>query len=546
MSDAPGGGKKPPAPVEPTLVRFREARRAWDQVHAEGAPRTAESDIRAKYALKLPEPPPAKRSLFRRLLITMCAVLAIYGGLMLLLGWRLGATVLSEVLESDLLDPQLTALEEAMAGPLGSGWTNEQLQNHLGRRYGEHVRLTIALYGPDRVRLAQKVGSPGSAPRELPRDLAEGSAADGPQRVAEDFTHLAVVAVRGADARVVGQGEVLGWVRVVADVSTLRTRDLVLELSWKWGLPIFLLAMLAAFLGTRSITERLRGAEQSVRRMAAGDMSARIPIKDMDEVGRLALAFNTTAALLERTVRDLESTDANRRRLIADFAHELNTPLTNVLAYLESLIISEEDGGMDGATRLSFLQVAHDEAKRLAHLARDLETLTKLEGGRLTMDRAVVSLSTVGHALVERIGPRCEQAGLRLDSSISPGVVCLGDQMRLEQVGMNLLGNALRYTERGSIHVSVFVEGEEVCLAITDTGIGIPEDALDQVMDRFYRVDPSRNRSTGGSGLGLAIVGSIIGRHDGRVTIASQEGRGSTFTVRLPRLDGDATATLPP
>jgi two-component system phosphate regulon sensor histidine kinase PhoR len=248
---------------------------------------------------------------------------------------------------------------------------------------------------------------------------------------------------------------------------------------------------------------------------------------------------------LERTVRDLESTDANRRRLIADFAHELNTPLTNVLAYLESLIIAEEDGSMDAPTRLNFMQVAHDEAKRLAHLARDLETLTKLEGGRLKMDTSVVSLSSVGEALVQRIRPRCEQAGLRLEHSIDVGVICIGDRMRLEQVGMNLLGNALRYTERGSIHVAVLVDDKEVCLSVTDTGIGIPEDAVDQVMERFYRVDPSRDRSTGGSGLGLAIVGGIIARHGGRITIKSVEGRGSTFTVRLPRPDGDATETLP-
>jgi signal transduction histidine kinase len=543
VGETPDGGPAPP--VEPTLVRFREARRAWDEVRQEGEQQTVESDIRARYALKLPEPPPAKRSLFRRLLITMSAVLAIFGGLMLLLGWRLGATVLSDVLGSDLLEPQLTALEGALAPALAANLPPAEMQGHLARRYGQHVRLTIAVYGRDGARLAQKVGSPGPAPSRLVAEAAQNAVANGPQRETESFTHQALLAVRTQTLGASTPGSLVGWVYVASDASTVRTRDLVLELSWKWGLPIFLLAMLAAFLGTRSITERLRGAEQRVRRMAAGDMSARIPIEEMDEVGRLALAFNTTAALLERTVRDLESTDSNRRRLIADFAHELNTPLTNVLAYLESLIISEEDGSMDAATRMNFLQVAHDEAKRLAHLARDLETLTKLEGGRLTMDRSVVSLSAVGESIAERIRPRCEQSGLRLEHSITPGVVCLGDRMRLEQVGMNLLGNALRYTERGSVHVGVFLDDDEVCLAITDTGIGIPEDALDQVMDRFYRVDPSRNRSTGGSGLGLAIVGGIVGRHQGRVTITSQEGHGSTFTVRLPRPDGDGTATLP-
>ena len=126
-----------------------------------------------------------------------------------------------------------------------------------------------------------------------------------------------------------------------------------------------------------------------VGRVAAGDMQARIPIGEMDELGRVALTFNRTVDLLERTLNDLEQTDSARRRMVADFAHELNTPLTNVIAYLDTLIIGDEEGGMDVQTRRGFLKVARDEADRLSHLARDLETLTKLEGGRLVLERDV-------------------------------------------------------------------------------------------------------------------------------------------------------------
>ena len=195
----------------------------------------------------------------------------------------------------------------------------------------------------------------------------------------------------------------LGYLRVAAQPSTTSTRRLIWEASWRWAFPVFLLSVLMAYLGTRSITQRLREAEEVVGKMAAGDMSARIPVENLDELGRVAQAFNHTADLLQRTVRELETTDETRRKLVADFAHELNTPLTNVLAYLETLIMAEEDGDLDGQSRLSFLRVAHDEGKRLAHLARDLETLTKLEAGNLVMERQVVDLSRLAVELARRV-----------------------------------------------------------------------------------------------------------------------------------------------
>tara|TARA_B100000029_G_scaffold16913_1_gene17237 strand:- start:232 stop:1221 length:990 start_codon:yes stop_codon:yes gene_type:complete len=311
--------------------------------------------------------------------------------------------------------------------------------------------------------------------------------------------------------------------------------NLIWEASWRWALPVFLLAALTAYLGTRSITHRLREAEHAVRRIAAGDQNARIPVGEMDEVGRVAYTFNRTVDLLERTLSDLEQTDAIRRRQVADFAHELNTPLTNVIAYLDTLIMGDEEGGMDAQTRNGFLQVARDEADRLSHLARDLETLTKLEAGRLVLEREVVDVSKVAVELARRIIPRAEGQGLEVLTDIEPGGEIVGDRMRLEQVGMNLLENALRYTTSGSITVAVHSVNEGVVLSVRDTGIGIPEDDVENVMSRFYRVDPSRNRSTGGSGLGLAIVGRIVQRHGGHVGIESTLGEGTCVSVHFPR-----------
>ncbi|HCP47257.1 MAG TPA: hypothetical protein DIU15_14540, partial [Deltaproteobacteria bacterium] len=346
---------------------------------------------------------------------------------------------------------------------------------------------------------------------------------------------VAVGPIRRGPPPTAGSSPLLGFVRVAGQPSAQRTLNLIWEASWRWALPVFLLAALTAYLGTRSITHRLREAEHAVRRIAAGDQNARIPVGEMDEVGRVAYTFNRTVDLLERTLSDLEQTDAIRRRQVADFAHELNTPLTNVIAYLDTLIMGDEEGGMDAQTRNGFLQVARDEADRLSHLARDLETLTKLEAGRLVLEREVVDVSKVAVELARRIIPRAEGQGLEVLTDIEPGGEIVGDRMRLEQVGMNLLENALRYTTSGSITVAVHSVNEGVVLSVRDTGIGIPEDDVENVMSRFYRVDPSRNRSTGGSGLGLAIVGRIVQRHGGHVGIESTLGEGTCVSVHFPR-----------
>jgi signal transduction histidine kinase len=528
-------------------VRFRKARKAFEEARdtaaAEGGGEPG--TFRERFTLRVPKPPPARRSLFRRLLITTLAVLAIFGGLTQLLAYRLGANVLSEAFQKQLVAPALVALEDSAGSLLASGSSPEAVQAFLDRRYGGFPRMSIAIYDPSGQRLAEQTGTPGSGPIALPEDALRRVITGGEARETVGLGFVALAAVRGGGPPDAGTGELLGFVRVAAQPSTAATQRLILEGTLQWVLPVFLLSFLMAYLGTRSITLRLRQAQTAVDRIAAGDTSARIPVAEYDEIGAVGLTFNRTIDLLERTMRELEQTDRARRRLVADFAHELNTPLTNVLAYLETLLMAEEEGGMDVATRTGFLEVAHDEARRLAHLARDLETLTKLEAGRLVMEQDLVDVSRLAVELARRIIPRAEQQGLEVFTDIEPGGEVIGDLMRLEQVGMNLLENALRYTKAGSITISVAADDSGVTLGISDTGIGIPEEDVPKVLDRFYRVDPSRQRKTGGSGLGLAIVGGIIERHSGRISVDSVEGEGTTVSIWIPKEGSVADVTGP-
>ncbi|MEE2828089.1 MAG: HAMP domain-containing sensor histidine kinase, partial [Myxococcota bacterium] len=452
-SDAPRPSGKIP---EPTLVRFRKARKAFEEAETGTSPGLLEgSSYQQRFRLEGPAPPPARRSLFRRILITTLAVLAIYGGLTQLLAYRLGANVLSDSFQRQLIMPALVAIEDSVAHRLGSGTTPEELQSFLDQKYGQFQRLSISIYSAEGALLAERGGTPGTGPSELSDAYLRQISKHGQLRDSVGLGFVAVSTIHGVEA---GTGEpvgTIGYLRVAAQPSTASTRRLIWEASWRWAFPVFLLSVLMAFLGTRSITQRLREAEQTVGRMKEGDMSARIPVSEMDELGQVATTFNQTADLLQRTVQELEETDETRRRLVADFAHELNTPLTNVLAYLETLIMAEEEGGMDQQSRIGFLKVAHDEAHRLAHLARDLETLTKLEAGNLVMERQLVDISRLAVELARRVIPRAERQQLEVFTDIEPGGEVVGDQMRLEQVGMNLLENALRYTQEGSLTISV-------------------------------------------------------------------------------------------
>ena len=524
-------------PPKPPPARRRRKKSASGKRRNAGRPMGPEGPRRAMDLKELEVPAPARRSLFRRLLATMLAVLAIYGGLTLLLAWQLGATVLQDVFLEEVAPAQLLPLQDAMGAVLATNPSPRDVQAFLERRYERVHRSSVAVYGADGALIAEVRGSPGRAPEALEPSLRT-ELDTMPIMRSRGLGFVALGAVRSGSLLEKSTGPVIGYIRIVALPATGRARDMIVSVSWRWSFPVFLLSALAAFLGTQSITQRLREAEKAVRRIAAGDHDARIevdPAGPLDEVGRLSLAFNRTVDQLEHSVSELEETAKNRRRLVADFAHELNTPLTNVLAYLETLMMGENEGGMRPEDRKGFLSIAHDEARRLAHLAKDLETLTKLETGVVHMDRQLVDLSRLAVGLAQRIETRAEQKGLEVRTDIQVGGQIVGDPMRLEQVGMNLLENAMRYTNAGWIQISVRTLDDGVELEVTDSGVGIPADDIDRVMERFYRVDPSRDRATGGSGLGLSIVGRIVQRHGGEIRISSEVGAGSRFTVFFPQ-----------
>jgi signal transduction histidine kinase len=295
------------------------------------------------------------------------------------------------------------------------------------------------------------------------------------------------------------------------------------------GAAASLVTILLGVLLTRTVVRPLRVVRDAARRIGLRDLAYRVPVTSDDEVGDLARQFNDMAAALERD-------EELRKRMMADIAHELRTPLAVIRGQVEAL--------QDGVFELTpgSITPIHDQVLLLGRLVDDLRDLALAEAGRLPLEvdqvdtgglisRVVASFQSQVHAKQVRLG---------IEVAAALPVVC-ADAQRLEQVLANLLSNALRHTpEGGSIEVKAWGEGQDVLFAVTDSGPGIASEDLPFVFDRFYRGDRSRSRTDGGAGLGLAITRQIVEAHGGQISVLSPPRQGASFTVRLPAGGRDA------
>lgn len=236
------------------------------------------------------------------------------------------------------------------------------------------------------------------------------------------------------------------------------------------------------------------------------------------------------------TLRLREAENA-RRRLVADVAHELRTPLSIMQLKLEN---AQQTGQYIPPEMLLRL---HDEVIRLGLLVEDLHVLSLAEAGRLTLDCKTLDLASRLEQILGDVKMEAEENGLEMlfDSSTRP-VTVMADSRRITQVFINLMTNAVRYTPAGR-KISILVEDKVVDgnaayarVSVTDTGIGIPAEELDHLFDRFYRVEKARSRHTGGTGLGLSIAHHLVRAHGGFIRVKSEPDQGTTFSVYLPMI----------
>jgi signal transduction histidine kinase len=284
-------------------------------------------------------------------------------------------------------------------------------------------------------------------------------------------------------------------------------------------------ALIAFILWTvmRRITSILR-AIVSVRE---GEYGYRIKMSGSDELAMLGREFDSLTGKLHET-EDI------RRRFVADASHELKTPLASIRLLSDSILQNEE---IDGDTMREFVADIGEEAERLTRTTEKLLSLTRLDGG-IAETPVPVDMREVAAATLRMLRPLADSEGISLSSALDGGCLALLTEDSLHQIVFNLVENALKYNTRGgSVSTRLRREGGEAALTVEDTGIGVPEDDLRHIFDRFYRVDKARSRSHGGSGLGLAIVRDTVRAYGGTVSAARRDGGGMRFEVRFPLYD---------
>jgi len=255
------------------------------------------------------------------------------------------------------------------------------------------------------------------------------------------------------------------------------------------------------------------------------NLSERLPVVHTgDELERLSVSLN-------RMITHLDDAFQTSKRFVADASHELRTPLTILRGELEHLV-EESSLAPEQRDRLGSLL---EEVERLSKIVERLFALSRLDAGEAQNEWMPFDLTALAAETADQIALLAEDKKIAVSCDATAPVPVEGDRARLKQVVVNLLDNAIKYTaDGGAVHLQTSIANGQAVLEVTDTGIGIPPEAVAHVFDRFFRVDPTRSNETGGAGLGLAIVKSICSAHGGTVEAESAVGRGSRFRVKLP------------
>ncbi len=296
------------------------------------------------------------------------------------------------------------------------------------------------------------------------------------------------------------------------------------------AISAFLVAALASVFVSRQVVAPVRAMTVASQRIAAGYFQERVQVAgdlsrgEPDELGQLALSFNRMAAQLEQV-------ETMRQQLLGDVAHELRTPLTAIKGSMEGLI----DGVLPPSPET--FQSIYREADRLQRLVRDLQDLSRVEAKAYELNLRKSQVAELVKTTSSRLKLQFDDKGVLLETAIPANMPpVLVDEDRIGQVLLNLLGNALQHTPSGGrVQISAIREQDDICISVSDTGVGIPAEHLPHLFTRFYRVDKSRSRAAGGSGIGLTIAKHLVEAHNGRIWGESPgPSRGSTFTFTLP------------
>lgn len=292
----------------------------------------------------------------------------------------------------------------------------------------------------------------------------------------------------------------------------------------RMSLVVGLLVLILSTVLSRALTGKISALLEAIRQVREGAYSHRAEIRGHDEIAQIGQEFNS---LTDR----LQTTESARRRFVSDASHELKTPLAAIRLLADSILQTEN---IDPVTAREFVADIGQEAERLSRITEDLLRLTRLDSDVLEAP-VRVDILPVMQQVLRMMDLVAEEKHISVTYEAQPGCTVLGTRDEIHQVIYNLIDNAVKYScEGGHVEVGLYPENGQAVLDVADDGVGIPEEDIPRIFERFYRVDKARSRAAGGTGLGLSIVSDTVRKRGGTVEVCNRPEGGAVFTIRWP------------
>jgi len=330
-----------------------------------------------------------------------------------------------------------------------------------------------------------------------------------------------------AAAPIYSYGMLIGCIYILEFDQAQATLFFTLQQStFTITLILEIVVILYSLVFANAYSRRLSHIMTSIRKVRQGDYTHKLTMRGHDELNALSDEFND---LISR----LQTSEQKRSRFVSDASHELRTPLASIKLLTDSILQNE----MDIETIREFVTDIGNEADRLGRMTQKLLALSKADG-QYQEETEIITITPTADRAIRMLQNLAKDSNVTIIKKYNQDCPILIVEDDLYQILFNLIENGIKYnTSGGTLTLQIDRNGNHVQIQITDTGVGIPEDSLQHIFERFYRVDKARTRSTGGSGLGLSIVRSIVDKNNGTIQVSSQLGCGTTFTLVFPIFD---------
>ena len=318
-------------------------------------------------------------------------------------------------------------------------------------------------------------------------------------------------------------GLLVGAVMATARAANRALAGDMLQMFLIAAIVVLVVSFIVIYFVTTSLVNPLRQMAAATRAFAKGDFSVRVPVEGDDEIGRLASAFNNMAT-------ELALTESVRRSFTANVSHELKTPMTTIGGFVDGIL----DGTIPPERQNHYLRIVSSEVQRLSRLVRNMLTLSQIEAGERTIQPTEVEITSLVTNTLLGFEQRLEEKHIEVEGLDTDRYWVLADADLIQQVVYNLIDNAVKFVnEGGKLSFDFYTEGENIMVAVRNTGSGVLPEEIPRLFDRFYKTDRSRSLDKNGVGLGLSICRTIMNVHEGEIFVRSQPGEYTEFVFGL-------------